>query len=127
MAVKKFLTENDKQVWPITRADCIYTVMGDKLLSDDYASKDYIDNEITKLRDEMIVLDEDDLSIDGLIDQTFPELTTTDKTLTGAINEINNIIQNNQPGEGQVEEIEKSVVDEMLMDVFGVVVDEEAN
>ena len=75
----------------------------------------------------MIVLDEDDLSIDGLIDQTFPELTTTDKTLTGAINEINNIIQNNQPGEGQVEEIEKSVVDEMLMDVFGVVVDEEAN
>ena len=127
MAVKKFLTEDDKQVWPITRADCIYTVMGDKLLSDDYASKDYIDNEITKLRDEMIVLDEDDLSIDGLIDQTFPELTTTDKTLTGAINEINNIIQNNQPGEGQVEEIEKSVVDEMLMDVFGVVVDEEAN
>ena len=127
MAVKKFLTENDKQVWPITRADCIYTVMGDKLLSDDYASKDYINNEIAKLRDEMIVLDEDDLSIDGLIDQTFPELTTTDKTLTGAINEINNIIQNNQPGEGQVEEIEKSVVDEMLMDVFGVVVDEEAN
>lgn len=127
MAVKKFLTENDKQVWPITRADCIYTVMGDKLLSDDYASKDYIDNEIAKLRDEMIVLDEDDLSIDGLIDQTFPELTTTDKTLTGAINEINNIIQNNQPGEGQVEEIEKSVVDEILMDVFGVVVDEEAN
>ena len=127
MAVKKFLTENDKQVWPITRADCIYTVMGDKLLSDDFASKDYIDNEITKLRDVMIVLDEDDLSIDGLIDQTFPELTTTNKTLTGAINEINNIIQNNQPGEGQVEEIEKSVVDEMLMDVFGVVVDEEAN
>ena len=127
MAVKKFLTENDKQVWPITRADCIYTVMGDKLLSDDYASKDYIDNEITKLRDEMIVLDEDDLSIDGLIDHTFPELTTTDKTLAGAINEINNKMQNNQPGEGQVEEIEKSVVDEMLMDVFGVVVDEEAN
>ena len=127
MAVKKFLTENDKQVWPITRADCIYTVAGDKLLSDDYASKEYIDNEITKLRDEMVVLEEDDLSIDGLIDQTFPELTTTDKTLTGAINEINNKMQNNQPGEGQVEEIEKSVVDEILMDVFGVVVDEEAN
>ena len=130
MAVKKFLTENDKQVWPITRADCIYTVAGDKLLSDDYASKDYIDNEIAKLRDEMVVLEEDDLSIDGLIDQTFPELTTTDKTLTGAINEINNKMQNNQPGEpggGQVEEIEKSVVDGILMDVFGVVIDEEAN
>ena len=127
MANKKFLQENNKQIWPITRADCIYTVMGDKLLSDDYASKEYIDNEITKLRDEMVVLEEDDLSIDGLIDQTFPELTTTDKTLTGAINEINNKMQNNQPGEGQVEEIEKSVVDEMLMDVFGVVIDEEAN
>ena len=127
MAVKKFLTEDDKQVWPITRADCIYTVMGDKLLSDDYASKEYIDNEITKLRDEMVVLEEDDLSIDGLIEQTFPELTTTDKTLTGAINEINNKMQNNQPGEGQVEEIEKSVVDEILMDVFGIVVDKEAN
>ena len=127
MAVKNFLTENDKQVWPITRADCIYTVSGDKLLSEDYASKNYIDNEITKLRDEMIVLEEDDLSIDGLIDQTFPALTTTDKTLTGAINEINNKMQNNQPGEGQVEEIEKSVVDKILMDVFGVVVDEEAN
>jgi hypothetical protein len=127
MAVKKFLTENGKQVWPITRADCIYTVAGDTLLSDDYASKDYIDNEIAKLRDEMVVLEEDDLSIDGLVDQTFPELTTINKTLTGAINEINNKMQNNQPGEGQVEEIEKSEVDEILMDVFGVVIDEEAN
>ena len=127
MAVKKFLTENGNQVWPITRADCIYTVAGDILLSDDYASKDYIDNEIAKLRDEMVVLEEDDLSIDGLVDKTFPELTTINKTLTGAINEINNKMQNNQPGEGQVEEIEKSEVDEILMDVFGVVIDEEAN
>ena len=86
-----------------------------------------IKHKITKLRDEMVVLEEDDLSIDGLIEQTFPELTTTDKTLTGAINEINNKMQNNQPGEGQVEEIEKSVVDEILMDVFGIVVDKEAN
>ena len=52
MAVKKFLNENGKQVWPITRADCIYTVTGDKLLSDDYASKDYIDNEITELKED---------------------------------------------------------------------------
>ena len=33
MAVKKFLNENGKQVWPITRADCVYNVAGDKLLS----------------------------------------------------------------------------------------------
>ena len=33
MAIKKFLMEGQKQVWPITRADCVYTVAGDKLLS----------------------------------------------------------------------------------------------
>ena len=33
MAIKKFLMEGQKQVWPITRADCIYTVAGDKLLN----------------------------------------------------------------------------------------------
>ena len=158
MAKKKFLNENEEQIWPITRADCVYTEDGKKLLSEDYASKkyvddaisengfsgdyndlenkpsipsieglateDYVDNEITKLRDEMIVLDEDDLSIDGLIDSTFPSLETEDKTLIGAINEVNENIQNIKPTE---EEIEKAVIDKMLMDVFGVVVDEEAN
>ena len=34
MAVKKFLNENGKQVWPITRADCVYNVAGNELLSD---------------------------------------------------------------------------------------------
>ena len=34
MAVKRFLKENGIQVWPITRADCIYNVAGDELLSD---------------------------------------------------------------------------------------------
>ena len=33
MAIKKFLMEGQKQVWPITRADCVYTVAGDKLLN----------------------------------------------------------------------------------------------
>ena len=33
MAVKKFLNENGKQVWPITRADCVYNVEGTKLLN----------------------------------------------------------------------------------------------
>ena len=33
MAIKKFLMENGKQVWPITRADCVYNVAGDELLS----------------------------------------------------------------------------------------------
>jgi hypothetical protein len=33
MAKKKFLVENDTQVWPITRADCVYHTSGNELLS----------------------------------------------------------------------------------------------
>ena len=33
MARKRFLIENDTQIWPITRADCVYNVSGDELLS----------------------------------------------------------------------------------------------
>lgn len=44
MAKKKFLQENNHQIWPITRADCIYTMNGDKLLSDDYVSEEEIDS-----------------------------------------------------------------------------------
>ena len=33
MAKKRFLIENDTQVWPITRADCVYHVSGNELLS----------------------------------------------------------------------------------------------
>ena len=40
MAFKKFLKENGVQVWPITRADCVYNVAGDDLLSN------VVDNEV---------------------------------------------------------------------------------
>ena len=40
MAKKRFLQENGNQVWPISRADCIYTEDGTKLLSEDYATKE---------------------------------------------------------------------------------------
>ena len=45
MAIKKFLMENGKQVWPITRADCIYNVAGDELLSNvvDKIAQDLLD------------------------------------------------------------------------------------
>ena len=45
MAVKKFLNENGKQVWPITRADCVYNVAGDKLLSN------VVDDEVQARKD----------------------------------------------------------------------------
>lgn len=44
MAKKKILQENGTQVWPITRVDCVYTLDGSMLLSDDYASKQYLEN-----------------------------------------------------------------------------------
>ena len=33
MAKKKFLMEQNVQVWPITRADCVYHISGNELLS----------------------------------------------------------------------------------------------
>lgn len=93
------------------------------------ATKEFVDNAIMELREEMVILDEDDLTMDGLIDDTFPSLTTNNKTLIGAINELNNKIQDapsggNTPSEGVETEIEKSVIDEMLMDILGITVGE---
>ena len=48
MAKKKFLNENEEQIWPITRADCVYTEDGKKLLSEDYASKKYVDDAVAE-------------------------------------------------------------------------------
>lgn len=148
MAKKKFLNENNEQIWPITRIDCIYTMDGSKLLPDaldeefdslsakieeiktnmpeipsieGLASKEFVTNSIAELREEMVILEEDDLTIDGLVDGSFPSLTTEDKTLIGAINEINENIQNIKPSE---EEIKKAVIDEILMDVFGITVED---
>ena len=33
MSKKKFLIENNVQVWPVTRADCVYHISGNELLS----------------------------------------------------------------------------------------------
>ena len=74
------------------------------------------EEEIAKLRDEMIILEEDDLTMDGIIDNTFPSLTTEDKTLLGAINEINS-----KTNDG----ISKEEMNEILMEVFGITLDEE--
>ena len=43
MAKKKFLQENNNQIWPITRIDCVYTKDGNKLLKDDVLTKEDID------------------------------------------------------------------------------------
>ena len=93
------------------------------------ATQKYVDEKIAELREEIVILDEDDLTMDGLIDDTFPSLTTNNKTLIGAINELNNKIQDapsggNTPSEGVETEIEKSVIDEMLMNILGITVGE---
>ena len=54
MAKKKFLNENNEQVWPITRIDCIYTIDGSKLLPD--ALDEEFDNfsaEIREVKDKL--------------------------------------------------------------------------
>lgn len=39
MAKKRVLKEDNEQIWPISRVDCIYGIDGETLLSEDYASK----------------------------------------------------------------------------------------
>lgn len=80
------------------------------------ATEEFVSQQITELRDEMVILEEDDLTMDGLIDNTFPGLTTEDKTLLGAINEINS-----KTDDG----ISREEMNEMLMEVFGITLDEE--
>ena len=91
------------------------------------ATEEYVNEKIAEIRDEMIILEEDDLSMEGLIDNTFPSLTTTDKTLIGAINELNNKLEKapsggDAPSEGIETEIDKVVIDNMLMDVLGITI-----
>lgn len=62
MAVKKFLQENGKQVWPITRADCVYNVAGDKLLSK------VVDDEVAARAAADQALQNKDAELQGAID-----------------------------------------------------------
>lgn len=59
MAKKKFLQENGTQVWPITRVDCIYTTDGKNLLSEQYASKTYVAEQVTIEEEELDTMLED--------------------------------------------------------------------
>lgn len=70
------------------------------------ASELYVDNAMAELREEMVILEEDDLTIDGLVDESFPSLTTEDKTLIGAINEINS---ENESLQNQINELFQNV------------------
>ena len=46
------------------------------------------DNKQLATMDDIIELEEDNLSMEGLIDETYPSLVTQDKTILGAINEL---------------------------------------
>ena len=64
--------------------------------------------------EDMVILEEDELTIDGLIDNTYPSLTTEDITFLGAINELN---------KNSTEVIDKAAIDEILLDVFGTTIE----
>jgi DNA repair exonuclease SbcCD ATPase subunit len=61
------------------------------------------------LREEIVILEEDDLTMDGLIENTFPELTTNDKTILGAINELKNELNDKAQNDQAVEIIEEEI------------------
>jgi hypothetical protein len=65
-----------------------------------------VNSAMAGLREEMVILEEDDLTIDGLVDESFPSLTTEDKTLIGAINEINS---ENESLQNQINEQNESL------------------
>ena len=87
MAKKKFLQENGTQVWPISRADCIYTEEG-KLLSEDYASKDYVDEIIEGLGSSNLT----DAEIQTILEEVFEtedtEYSITDEEMDSIIGDI---------------------------------------
>lgn len=73
-----------------------------------------MEEKIDKLKEEIVVLEEDDLTMEGLVDGEFPELTTNSKTILGAINELNDKSQNGQVLEVIEEEIHK-IKEEMVI------------
>ncbi len=73
-----------------------------------------IEEKIDKLKEEIVVLEGDDLTMEGLVDGEFPELTTNNKTILGAINELNDKSQNDQALEVIEEEIHK-IKEEMVI------------
>lgn len=68
MAKKKFLEENNEQVWPITRIDCVYTIDGQATINR--------------------IIDEIEDSLEDKQDKEDANLNTEDKTIVGAINEV---------------------------------------
>ena len=69
--------------------------------------KQYID-------DNSIEIEEDGLTIPGLIDNQYPSLETEDDTLIGAINEVYSIASNNIEGATEEE------IQDILNDLFGI-------
>lgn len=84
MAKKKFLKENDEQVWPITRIDCVYTMDGSKLLPD--ALDEEFDNLFVKIEEIKTSMPEVP-SIEGLATEEYVNNLNND--VVENINEIN--------------------------------------
>lgn len=124
MAKKKFLVENNVQIWPITRMDCVYTEDGKKLASQHFASKDYVEEWLggKKLRyvtnEEYNNLTEEERNdeniiwniLDAQIDVAPPDWNETDESSLSYIA--------NKPDLSYTE-IEESELDDMLNDIFG--------
>lgn len=51
MAVKKILQENNRQIWPITRIDCVFTKDNQQVLSTDFVTKEEINERFISDKD----------------------------------------------------------------------------
>ena len=75
------------------------------------ADKEEINAQIEEIREDLIELEEDNLTMDGLIDNTYPGLVTENKTLIGAINELANKTPEKDPDEIVIKAVTQAAYD----------------
>ena len=75
----------DNVYYPYTSPDLVIDSAGESQTTKNTNMK----NDIQLIKDSQIILEEDETSMEGMSDNEYPTLTTTDKTLIGSINEVN--------------------------------------
>lgn len=75
----------DNVYYPYTSPDLVIDSTGESQTTKNTNMK----NDIQLIKDNQIILEEDETSMEGMSDNEYPTLTTTNKTIIGGINEVN--------------------------------------
>ena len=75
----------DNIYYPYTSPDIVIDNTGESQTTKNNNMK----NDIQLIKDSQIILEEDETSMEGMSDNEYPTLTTTNKTIIGGINEVN--------------------------------------